>query len=326
MVHLLGYTEEEFYAMTFPEITHKDDLEDDMIQVEHLLQQNIESYQIEKRYFHKKGQVVWVLLSVSLEFNEDGKPLYFISQVVDITKSKEMLWQMNAISNIAKNQNERLKDFAHIATHDIRTHLGNLFTITGFLEEELEGIAQDGNFKMLKHALSQLDSTITHLNEVRRDDFSAKDSLKPLSLNSFVENAIYNISTLARHGKCEIINEVDPDIKVMAVPVYLDSVILNLLSNAVKYRSRSRRAYVQLRTIIHKEFVILEVNDNGLGIDMAKNGSTIFQFEKTFHDQEDARGIGMFITKNHVENMGGKIEVESLVDVGSTFKVYLKRG
>lgn len=325
LVDLLGYSEDEFYAMTFPDITHKDDVHADMEKIGELLKGDVDSYQIEKRYFHKTGTLIWVLLSVSLEFDEHGLPLYFISQIVDITKRKEMLSQINMIGEIAKVQNDKLMNFAHIATHDFRSHLGNLVMITGFMEEELEGIQNDSNFKMLKESLSQLDNTISHLNEVRKAEFSAGENLKTLRLRTFVERAIYNINAIARHEKCEIINVVDDTLEVLGVEVYLDSVILNLLTNAIKYSSKARQSYVQVRTIVKDGYVVLEVNDNGLGIDLDKYKYEMFQFRKTFHQREDSRGIGLFITKNHVERMGGKIEVESQVDIGSTFRVFLKK-
>lgn len=325
LLDLLGYSEEELYAMKFPDITHKDDLKVAMRQKSQLLERTIDRYQIKTRYFHKTGRIIWTLSSVSLEFHEDGTPLYFIFQVVDITKHKETLFQMNSLTDIARNQNEKLKDFAHIATHDIRSHLGNLNMIAGFMEEELEEIKKDENFKMLKEALAQLDSTISNLNEVRKEEFSAQENLMPLILSDFVANNIYNISAIARNEHCEIINSVGENLEVLAIPVYLDSVILNLLTNAIKYRCKVRKSYVKLRTIVTEEYVILEVSDNGLGIDLDAHRYDLFQFKKTFHQREDAIGIGLFITKNHMEGMGGKIEVQSQVDAGSTFSLFLKR-
>ncbi|WP_299396291.1 HAMP domain-containing sensor histidine kinase [uncultured Gelidibacter sp.] len=329
LMNLLGYSEDEFYTMTFPDITHKEDVDVDMEQLGQLLKGDIDQYQIEKRYFHKTGRLIWGLSSVSLEYGETTEagesPLYFIFQMVDITKQKEMLGQMNAITNIANIQNERLKDFAHIATHDIRTHLGNLSVISGFMEEELEDIKHDNNFIMLKEALCQLENTISNLNEVRQADFSAKGKLTPLNLKQFVESAIYNINAIARHEGCEIINTIKDPIHVLAIPVYLDSVILNLLSNAIKYSSKERQSYVKLGIKETADIVVLEVEDNGLGINLDAHQYELFQFKKTFHKREDARGIGLFITKNHVDSMGGKITVESQVGVGSTFKVALMK-
>jgi PAS domain S-box-containing protein len=325
LLDMLGYTETEMYGMSFQDITHKDDLAMDMKNLHQLLEGRIKRYQIEKRYFHKKGKVVWVLLSVSLATVSDNNPLYFISQVLNITKRKEISWQMNAISDIVKKQNEKLMDFAHIATHDIRTHIGNLNTIAGFIEDDIDAIDFDENFKMLKEALTHLDATIEHLNEVRQEEFSPHLNLKPLNLNKFVEHAIYNVSAIARHEHCEIINNIESGLNVMGVEVYMDSIILNFLTNAIKYASKERDSFIELSASQNGTFTILEIKDNGLGIDIETHRNRLFKFKQTFHKHDEARGIGLFITKNHVESIGGKIEVESEVNVGSKFKIYFRK-
>jgi diguanylate cyclase (GGDEF)-like protein/PAS domain S-box-containing protein len=82
----VGYSEEELLEKTFRDITHPKDLESDVEQIRRMLSGEIETYQKEKRYFHKDGHVVWVLLNVSLVHGEGGEPLYFISQIQDITE------------------------------------------------------------------------------------------------------------------------------------------------------------------------------------------------------------------------------------------------
>jgi len=85
---LLGYTDAELKAMTFQNITHPNDLEADLEQVQRILRGDLREYQMEKRYFRKDGCEVWALLNVSLVRDPDGKPLQFISQIHDITARK----------------------------------------------------------------------------------------------------------------------------------------------------------------------------------------------------------------------------------------------
>lgn len=325
LIDMLGYSEEEFTNMTFVDITHKDDLGSDMQLLDQLIDGIIDKYYIEKRYFHKSGSIIWAMISISMVVDNDDLPLYFIAQISNITKRKEIERQMSSILDIVKKQNEKLLDFAHIATHDIRTHLGNLKTITGFIQEESEFYESDDNFKMLKGSLGQLESTLTHLNDVRKHHLSTDLNLKSLDLGNFVDSAIYNVYAIARSQNFKIINQVNSGVKVLATEVFLDSIILNLLTNAIKYSSNDRESYVRLTTSTNADYVILQFEDNGLGIDLNKHSSSLFKFEKTFHDNEDSRGIGLFITKNHLENLGGKIEVESEVNVGSRFKIYFRR-
>lgn len=87
--NITGYTEEELLRIRFQDITHPDDVDSDVDNAEKMLFGETATYQMEKRYLHKNGSVVWVLLSVSLVRDEDGKPLFFISQLQDITARKE---------------------------------------------------------------------------------------------------------------------------------------------------------------------------------------------------------------------------------------------
>jgi PAS domain S-box-containing protein len=86
----LGYSETELLAATFQDITHPDDLEKDLAYVRQMLSGEIQSYQMEKRYIHKSGGIVWGLLSVSLVRTSQGTPRYFISQIQDVTARKQV--------------------------------------------------------------------------------------------------------------------------------------------------------------------------------------------------------------------------------------------
>ena len=88
LCELVGYPAEELLTKTFQDITHPNDLETDLAYVRQVLAAEIRSYRLEKRYFHKLGYTVWVLLSVSLVRDAHGQPLYFISQIQDITDRK----------------------------------------------------------------------------------------------------------------------------------------------------------------------------------------------------------------------------------------------
>jgi PAS domain S-box-containing protein len=99
----IGYTELELLSMSNQDITHPNDLEIDLNYIKLLLANEIRTYQIEKRYFHKQGHVVWILLSVSLVRNVEDEPLYFIAQIQDITARKRTERDLELHSIIIKN-------------------------------------------------------------------------------------------------------------------------------------------------------------------------------------------------------------------------------
>lgn len=88
LCEITGYSEQELLATTFQAITHPDDLDADLGYANQLLSGEIHSYQMEKRYFHKQGHILWILLSGCLVRDEREQPLYFIAQIQDITERK----------------------------------------------------------------------------------------------------------------------------------------------------------------------------------------------------------------------------------------------
>jgi PAS domain S-box-containing protein len=107
---ITGYSEGELLERSFQDITHPDDLDLDLANVHKMLANEIDSYQMEKRYYHKSGAIVWVLLSVSLVRDEEGRPRFFIGQIQDITSRKESERQLGeASAEIAKLRQGLLK-------------------------------------------------------------------------------------------------------------------------------------------------------------------------------------------------------------------------
>lgn len=320
---LLGYSKDELLQMSFMDLTFREDLKKSNKLFKKLVKGEVQEIQIEKRYFHKNGSVLWVLISASLYRNEDGVPEHIISQFIDITKSKKQRDKLNMMLNVAREQNDRLNSFADIITHNLRSHTGNLSTLTEFLAEDCKGIETSESYILLKKALENLNETVSHLTEVIKIKPAEKSKISPLNLRKYAKKAIYNISAIAKNTHALITNDIEKKLFVHGVPAYLDSIILNFLTNAIKYRHESRSPAIHLTSEIQNNYVILNIKDNGLGIDLKKYGDKLFHMYKTFHRNDDAIGVGLFITKNQIESMGGKVFVKSEVGVGTEFSIYL---
>jgi signal transduction histidine kinase len=107
---------------------------------------------------------------------------------------------------------------------------------------------------------------------------------------------------------------------------YLDSILLNLIHNAIKYRDPNRRPCIEVKSTVLDEYICLSVSDNGLGIDLDMHRRNMFNLYKRFHSHVEGKGMGLYLVKTQVAALGGKIDVESEVNAGTTFKVYLRRG
>ena len=144
----LGYTKKEMVNLTFQDITHPEDLMKDVVLLNELLAGERENYQIEKRYFHKNGDLVYVIISVTSVVSIDGKLSHFISQIMDITSRKVVENKLKSMLDLISGQNDSLTNFAHIVSHNLRSHSTNLSMLTGFLKEEED--EEDSNGKFLQ--------------------------------------------------------------------------------------------------------------------------------------------------------------------------------
>ncbi|WP_178983500.1 sensor histidine kinase [Winogradskyella helgolandensis] len=321
---IFGYTRWELFNMDINNIVYAQDLGVHEEKFEKLISGDIDKYRVKQRYFHKDGSILWMLISVSLVYFKEGRS-HMIWQFNDITNRKKSEDKLKTLLSVAKDQNERLSSFANIVTHNLRSHSGNLSSLTDFLEEDYTFLKDNDNYQLLKRAIGNLQETVSHLTEVAKIREIEDSKMEVLNLYDFTQKATYNIIALAQNAEAIIYNLIDEDTCVKGIPAYLDSIILNFITNAIKYRSNKRKPIIELSSEFQDDYVVLKIKDNGLGIDLEKFGDKLFQMYNTFHYNEDAIGIGLFITKNHIESLGGKVEVESKVDEGTVFTVFFKK-
>ncbi|HEY0547682.1 MAG TPA: PAS domain S-box protein [Pyrinomonadaceae bacterium] len=139
---IVGYSEEELLAIDFQTITHADDLEKDLEYVRQMLSGEIGSYQMEKRYIHKQGHVVWVMLSVSLVRDAKQRLLYFIAQIQDITDRKRA-------EEALRDSEQRYRELFQNANDLIYTHdLKGNFTSLNKAGERITGYTLDEALQM----------------------------------------------------------------------------------------------------------------------------------------------------------------------------------
>lgn len=336
--NLLGYKAKEMVGINTPELIHvKDEVVARGDELSTLFGRDIRGFDAfvemarhgkfdsrEWTYVRKDGSRFPVQLVVTAIKNKDGVITGFLGVATDISDLKNAEKETKALLEISTEQNERLKNFAHIVSHNLRSHSGNISMLLMLYMESNPDLANNEYVSLLNKASDNLKETIADLNEVALINLSTAGKLVPVNLFQKIESAQYNVFQLAREAGVTIRNEVGKEVSVLGLAAYIDSILLNFITNGIKYRSDSPDAYVKLTSLVADDYVILKIEDNGLGIDLNKYGKQLFGMYKTFHNKEDARGIGLFITKNQVESIGGKIEVESEPGIGTTFKIYFR--
>ncbi|MFD1467687.1 ATP-binding protein [Hymenobacter caeli] len=251
----------------------------------------------------------------------DGQVAEILCVGYDVTLLIDQLEQSKRLLTTTTQQNARLQNFAYIISHNIRSHSANLTALVTLMQAAPDAENAALFLQMLKTSTDKLAETIVNLNEIVTADGPVQHLREPRELRREVDRTLEALNVFIYQSGVAVAVDIPAGLTVPVVPAYLDSILLNLLSNAIKYRAADAPR-VALGGYREGGYVVLTVGDNGLGIDLARHRDKVFGMYKTFHANADARGLGLFIAKSQVEAMGGRIELESAVGVGSTFKVY----
>ncbi|MFA6470350.1 MAG: PAS domain-containing sensor histidine kinase [Bacteroidota bacterium] len=254
----------------------------------------------------------------------EGEVRGFFVHVADVTPLKQLENELLRSNEIIVEQNKRLLNFTNIISHNLKSYANNLESVLELLRHSESEESRDESLGFLTNISQGFSTTVNHLNEVVKAQNMGV--IKPTRINLFdaVEMAIAILRIQLKSNHAVLQNRVGTEAAILANPAYMESILLNLLSNAIKYRHPDRVPLIDISSMKKNGNVILNISDNGLGIDLEKHRKDIFGMYKTFHENKDAQGIGLFITKYHIESMGGTIEVTSVVNKGSTFSIYFK--
>ena len=324
---MVGYSDDDpLIARTdWESRIHPDDRERHDSELEQYLSGKIPVYANEHRARCKDGTYKWILdRGKIIEWDESGRPARMIGTHSDISERKEREEHQKKTLSLISEQNNRLLNFAHIVSHNLRSHSGNFqMLLTMFSDPDIDADEKEVILQHLNNVSDKLNDTITNLNDVVTIQTSISEQRSVVNLYEYVSNTINALAGDISKYKATIKNNVEKDCEIEYNPAYLESILLNFITNTIKYRNPDVKPLVMISCEKQDGHHILQISDNGLGIDLARQGEKLFGMYKTFHGNKDAKGIGLFIAKNQVEAMGGHIEVESEVGKGSTFKIWL---
>jgi len=269
-----------------------------------------------------KGKEIWIR-SIGKPICDANKNIIGIKGVfqnIDESKKRELSLQKSI--NIIASQNNRLFNFAHIVSHNLRSHSSNLSLLVQLIDsvdgakEKLELMNE------VKSIGENLNTTIEHLNEIVTIHTNKKQKRKDLLLKDVLSLVTGSIRNIINSGNATVTHDFDEFSEVRFIPAYLESIFLNLITNAIKYKHPNRDAKIHFKSGYKDKMKYLKIIDNGVGIDMERYGKQLFGMYKTFHHNTDAVGIGLFITKNQIESQNGTITADSTLGKGTTFTLW----
>ncbi len=320
-----GYTEEEARHISVPQV-------DPVYQKEPFLQlfakaQKEAIPQLETLHKRKDGHIFPVEVTVTgLILN--GKPHMF-AIARDITERKKAEASLESKNEQLLRINNDLDNFIYTASHDLKAPISNIEALLHALLRVLspESLASERTQRitaMMQDSVERFKKTIANLTEVVKLQKEHSGEAVLVDLAEVIREVRLDLEPMikAAHAQLEVDIAGCPAIRFSEKN--MRSVVYNLLSNAIKYRSPDRTPQVRIRCESTPERYLLTVADNGLGMEAGRL-SQLFTMFKRFHAHIEGTGIGLYMIRKMVDNAGGRIEVESQVNVGTTFRVYFQR-
>jgi PAS domain S-box-containing protein len=312
LCQLLGYSEQEMLDGDFQGITHPEDLAADLAYLRNLLDGKIPSYQMEKRYFHRDGRVIWARLSVSMVRKADGSPDFLVAQIQDITERKNI---------------DRMKDeFASVVASELRAPLAEIRDSLCEIAAAHDGALSDSLRGVVESCRANCDRVGALVDEIvdldrltagqMRFDFR-DESVAEITQQAVAVNEAYDRISLL---------PIDP-----ALMVYVDTgrygrVLSNLLHNAAKFSPPSSR--IEVGAEVRGEWVRIYVRDQGEGIPDEFRPRIFGRFalaDSIKARQKGGAGLGLYLARQMVEQMRGTIGFVSQAGSGTTFWVEFPR-
>lgn len=302
---------------------HPEDKERYLIDIQAHIDNLTPYYENTQRVKTKSGDYKWILSRGKIILRDSlNNPLRIIGTHTDISLQKQKEEDMIQTMSIIGKQNSRLLNFAHIVSHNLRSHSSNIEMLLNIIDDETDQTFIQESFKHLKTSSKALTQTIAHLKELVEIQSELSHKKENLNLNDFLGKTLDVLGEEIKSNKVIIKNKLQKSETILFNPAYLESILLNFTSNAIRYAHPERSPVICYSLKSENKRKVLEIQDNGLGINLEKHGGKLFGMYKTFHKHKDARGIGLFITKNQIEAMGGTVDVHSVVGQGTTFKIY----
>jgi len=261
---------------------------------------------------------IWYQMNIlPYVIRKDGSTNGVIITFVDINDRIQIL-------NGYEKLNRNYENVIHSISHDIKGPLSNIEGLVTLLKEKHDNEEEKIQIlDMLCNSVAHLRKTINELADIRESDTDFARGKERINFENIIEDAKLALKDKIAETKAQIETEIH-ETEVQFSRKNIRSIMYNLLSNAIKYKAIDKTPKVLIKTQRSGNEILLCVSDNGLGIPQDKKDMIFDRYTRVNNDVEGT-GMGLFIVKRMVEDMGGRIEVESKIGEGSTFKIYFKK-
>jgi PAS domain S-box-containing protein len=277
------------------------------------------SYQIP--ITNKTGEKKHWLISGAPNYNVNGEVIGSIGIHLDITEQKKLEIQKEKLLKKLGTQNEKLNEYAHMVSHDLKSPLRSIHSLITWIKEDNKNQLNETTEQyllLIEDKVEKMDNLIKGILTYSKVD-SSKEFMEKINLNEIIQNCINII-----HIPHNITVKIHKELPILETDSFrMQQLFQNLISNAVNYIDK-KEGLVEIDYEENSKFYLFSIKDNGQGIDN-KYQNKIFDLFQTFTEGEQSTGIGLSIVKKIVDYYNGKIWFESTLGTGTTFFINLPK-
>ncbi|MBC3539401.1 ATP-binding protein [Rufibacter sediminis] len=219
-----------------------------------------------------------------------------------------------------RTRNAQLEDFAYIISHNLRSPLATIKSLHNFYTAEPDQESAAYAMESVKKVSDNMSETIDDLNIILKTHLVNQLPHEEVVLAELIEKETQNLAATITETDAQIITQLE--VATISIPkLYLESILHNFISNALKYRAPERQPQITIKSWRTADTIHLSIADNGIGMDLDHVGDKLFGLYKVFHQVEQSKGLGLYLTRMQVKALGGTIDVESALGQGTTFTV-----
>ena len=255
-------------------------------------------------------------------YGPDEELLAVVHSIRDITRKKTSEIEHEKQFYEIQSNHQILENLLYIAAHDLKGPINNFKLLYGIAESSTDD-EKLNLFPRFESISSQLEKTITGLTEILEIQNIDQDYIRKINLKQLISNLNeeLNENLIATNGTitCDLEAE-----EITYVETFLVSILKNLLTNAIKYSKEGIPLKIKIESKREGSYLMILVEDNGIGIDLERYEKNLFKPFKRFTRQGEGTGVGLFLIRNMISRNGGYIKVDSIPGEGTKFYCYLK--
>lgn len=279
-----------------------------------------ESVAYHATFTDRDGEDLWFSIKWIGIGGEQRKHWGFILSIRDITQAKTTEIALAQTNAELTKRNKSLEQFTYIVSHNLLAPVANIVSLTDLLKD-VTADEHEELIEGLQTSIKTMDTIIKDLNQTLQTKDAVHKKKEEVHFRQLIEEITFSINNLMISEEVSLHCDFEAKQSLFTVRGYLYSIFYNLILNSIKYRKLEKAPIINIKSTVHLDQLFLTFEDNGKGIDMEKNGASLFGLYKRFDTSIEGKGMGMFMVKTQIEELNGSIEVESELGKGTKITV-----